>query len=216
MLGLSLSPVPALATSLEFAITAPTGGTISYAGGLSPLIGTGITVDSVLGVNTPLENGELRNCLSCKLSFTTGAHTGSPTAWNWGGPGPVTLTGTVDLDKSGTVTPGDATGFLLNGTFGTANVQAGGSTFRLLFGSFSDTKNATLTSFYGLPVSPYTGNLNLGFSALGSPGSTFTSGSVGSGSLSNSIPEESSLLLLGSGLLFSLAFWGQRKFNGVK
>jgi hypothetical protein len=207
MLGLALSPVPALATSiLDFSLVVPTSGTISYAGGGAPLVGTALDVDKVVGIGTPSNNGVTELCSgSCTLNFTTGPHTGA--AWNWGGPGTITLTGTF----------GAASGVELTGTFSAAEVDPTGSTtFKVAIASFFDTKNPVLTGFYGLPSSPYAGNFSVNFN-LALPTAApapFSSSAVLSGDVFNSIPEASSLILLGFGLL-SLAFWGRKKFKGV-
>src|SRR5262245_42575645 len=67
---------------LDFGVIAPTPGTISYAGGASPLVGSGIQVDNVVGLSTPLNNGVLRNLFSAVLNFSTGASNGP---WSWAG-----------------------------------------------------------------------------------------------------------------------------------
>src|SRR5262245_13515132 len=57
---------------LDFGIVAPTPGTISYAGGANPLVGTGIEVDNVTGLGTPLNNGVTIGLVGFALNFTTG------------------------------------------------------------------------------------------------------------------------------------------------
>ena len=48
-LGLLLSPLPAQATPvLTFTVAPPTTGTISYVGGNNPLVGSGISVDTLV------------------------------------------------------------------------------------------------------------------------------------------------------------------------
>src|SRR5207247_8694563 len=96
MLGLALSPIPALADSvLDFKVPAlqPTTAHIDYAGGSAPLVGTGIVVDSVVGLDTPLNAGVALTCIACTLDFTTGANT---RGWTWGGGGTITITGAAD------------------------------------------------------------------------------------------------------------------------
>ncbi|HEU0049207.1 MAG TPA: hypothetical protein VFQ43_16575, partial [Nitrososphaera sp.] len=59
--GLSLSTLEVQADPIiDFGLVAPTGGTISYAGGAAPLLGTNIQVDNVVGLDTPDHNGWLR------------------------------------------------------------------------------------------------------------------------------------------------------------
>lgn len=210
-LTLGLSAQAQAAGILDFGIVAPTTGTISFAGGATPLMGTNIDVDNVVGLGTPANNNVLRNCIGCILTFTTGNLQGS-TATSWiFGDGPTTsikVTGAVDLDGGG-IGPGDV-GFggpvtLLDGSFqGLVTVTITGGTFRVFGAGFVDVKNADLAAFYGLPGGPsvqYSGAINLSFQASGTPPNGFTSTQVLSGDIVNQVDLPSSLLLLGSGLV---------------
>ena len=80
---LAATASPAWAVFLDFGIIAPSTGTLSYAGGVSPFVGTSISVDEVVGLDgTPLNNGVTRNIFGGDLDFTTGAYTGDGT-WIW-------------------------------------------------------------------------------------------------------------------------------------
>jgi hypothetical protein len=64
------------AATINFGINAPTAGTISYEGGAASLIGSGIDVDSIVGLDTPSNSGTPVTCNACILEFTSGANTG--------------------------------------------------------------------------------------------------------------------------------------------
>src|SRR4030042_2773744 len=82
-LFLFVAPVQAAAI-LDFNMDAahPAGASISYAGGATPLLGVNISVDSVLGINTPLNNLVAVPFVGI-LNFTTGNYVGGgATQWN--------------------------------------------------------------------------------------------------------------------------------------
>jgi hypothetical protein len=198
------------APQLDFGVVAPTGGTISYAGGATPLMGSGITVDNVVGLNTPANNNFLAGCVSCVLNFTTGNFTGAsaiPPAWNFGPGGTISVVGGVDFNNDNVFNGNDipAGTTLLSGTFnGPATVLSLGGNMRIAGGAFLDIKDADLAAFYGLNGGtgvPYSGFFNLSFNGTGNPGDAFTSSQVLSGDIVNEpVDLPSSLLLLGSGL----------------
>lgn len=222
-LVLSLSPVSAQAIpDLDFNIAPPSPGTISYAGGVNPLVGTDIGVDTVIGENTPANNNAVRNCIGCGLDFTTGNLTGSDaTHWFFGGGGTITLTGGIDLNHDGDVADVGvdvlAGSTIFTGSFNSAEVVSESSNFRVAIAMFIDTKDPTLLDFYGLPVGiPYDGNFNISFMATGTPPDAFTSSSIKSGDIVNiPTPEPTSLLLLGTGLV-SLGFIGRNRKRWTK
>ncbi len=204
ILGLSLSPLLAQAAPiLDFGIIAPTSGTISYAGGTSPLVGSGISVDNVVGLGTPLNAGitQAQACVDCFLNFTTGNFISSdPTTLTFGAGGSISLTGAI---PSLSIDPGTT---LLNGFFSTNPIVMSLGEFKLAGGGFADTKNQTLTNFFGLPNGSFTGSFHVLFEAAsGIPPSGFASTGVVSGGVANSpvpgTPEPGTLLLIGSGLV---------------
>jgi hypothetical protein len=207
--GVYVTPA-AIAVELDFNISAPTSGTISYGGSGGALIGSNIEVDNVVGLSTPANANVTALCVSCALNFTTGllSNAGGPNQnnngwWSFGSGGTITITGGVQLQGGTDIVSGST---LLNGNFNSAFVQDLGSQFKVTFGSFSDTKNADLLSYYGLTSgTPFQGALTLLFAATDNGvGTPFTSTSVFSGNVVNSpapVPLPAAVLLFGSGLV---------------
>ena len=197
----------AMAVELDFNISAPTSGTISYGGGSGALIGSNIEVDNVVGLSTPANANVTSVCLSCLLNFNSGTLTGSGSQnggwWAFGSRGTISITGGVQLQGGTDILSGST---LLTGSFNNAFVQDLGSQFKVTFGSFSDTKNADLLSYYGLtPGTPFQGALTLLFAAPDNgAGSAFTSTSVFSGNVVNApptVPLPAAAWLFGSALV---------------
>jgi len=195
------------AATINFGINAPTAGTISYEGGAASLIGSGIDVDSIVGLDTPSNSGTPVTCNACILEFTSGANTGD---WDFGTGGSINIVGGVSDASIG----GGST--LLTGTFDSASVfVVGGGTFnfKILGASFVDQKHPDLLAYFGLPAGDYLGGLNISFSMNGSPsvGDAFTSNQLFSGNVVNSpVPVPAAVWLFGSGLL-GLAGIARRK-----
>lgn len=196
----------AATSQLVFGINPPTSGSISYAGGSSPLTGTSISVDNIIGINTPNNSSVSSQCISCTLNFSSGSFVNynAPTqTWNFNGGGAITVTGGVDLGANSSVDiPVNTT--LLSGAFNSASVTklpTGFFDFRIAAGSFTDMKDAALLAFYGLPIGAnYAGGLGLTFSAQGI-GNAFTSTSIFGGSIVNApVPVPAAIWLMLSAL----------------
>ena len=204
----------AMAVELDFNISAPTSGTISYNGAGGGLTGLNIEVDNVVGLDTPANANVTSLCVSCVLNFTSGSlsNAGGPPPsgnnngwWSFGSGGSISITGEVQLQGSTDIPVGTT---LMSGTFNNAFVQDLGTQFRVTFGSFSDTKHADLLSYYGLTPGPFSGALTLLFGSVnGGVGSAFTSTSVFSGNVVNApspvepVPVPAAVWLFGSGLV---------------
>jgi hypothetical protein len=224
-----LVPVVSLANAiLDFHIVAPTSGSISYAGGAAPLVGTGMDVDSLVGLGTPLKNGIGVNLIGAHLNFTTGNYAGhNATMWDFGGGGTITIDGCADVDSDGgPCDASDISGALLNGIWTNAQVMSFGTVFKITGGSFMSVQSPALLSWLGL-TSPglVPGNIALSFDAGNLPPKGFNSSLVLAGEVVNTFsgldpaldpaPEPTTLALLGSGLI-AIALITGRKFRHAK
>lgn len=144
--GLTVSATSAdAATVVGFDDNIINGGTVSYSGGTSALVGTDIRFDRVSGIDTPSNNGVAGNCTSCTLNFTTGSKNGT-SGFEWNGGGSFTITGSLDgpLPVVGPTT-------LLSGSF-VSDVSVTNFGGGYLVGGVVDpaTLNSALASFYGV------------------------------------------------------------------
>lgn len=202
LLVAAVAPALALPT-LDFGIVAPTSGTLSFAGGSASLVGVNIEVDSLVGLNTPVDDGVTRVCHECRLNFTTGALISSTAdTWVFGGGGGITLVGGIGTGGND-IAPGT---LLLAGEFtGSPTVMLVNGAFKIAGAAFTDVKSADLATLYGLaggPNLPWSGGFNISFNAEGTPPDAFVSAEVLSGDVVNSpVPEPLTLFLFGSGLV---------------
>jgi len=198
---------------LDFGIEAPTAGSIDYAIVGGTLVGSGIEIDTVVGLDTLLNPDVVLSISGGLLNFATGNLTGTTAnIWSFGGGPLTTITITGGIPALG-IADGST---LMTGRFGSASVIGIGSQFKISGGAFMDTKNETLLDYYGLPdflpngdPFPYIGNFNISFMASGTPPATFESDIVLSGDVTNEpVPEPGTLILLGVGLV-GLAGYGK-------
>lgn len=210
----------AMVANVQFDDEVVSGGTVSYAGGLAPLIGTDIEFDRILGIDTPDNPNATLNCISCLLNFQTGANTsdGSSGTYKWDGGGFFTIRGGVN---GGTNIPTGNT--LLTGTWNgpvTGLLIDFGAIFSIIAGFGTDTKHPDLLSFYGL-----TGT-NFGFSSTqisttttltGTTPTSFNATVTNANVVNSAVPIPAALWLFGSAMLglIGIKRFGVREQQGM-
>ena len=218
VLSLVFLPFVAQTAMLDF-VLAPSHAAeayVKYEGGSNPLMADGIAVQEVFLKN---DAGDRIATLDLKgagaiLTFTTGANTySSATQWNFDGGASssiyITITNALDLGSFGVIAAGTK---ILTGTDVAGEVSRIPSPrikdpgVALLV--FSDTKDETLLSYFGMPYGAYEGNVNLGFQIFDASlnPETFSfyvsKDTIGSGDVENTpVPIPGAAWLLGAGLI---------------
>ncbi len=178
VLAFALAPLSVLADTLDFSICITVtncnnanlnGGTISYAGGANPLIGTNIVVDSVTDTTTGVtyDLGDGPSTGFGVLSFTTGNFAGVVGGnWTFGAGGSIMISAPcIDADKDDAdvclPSPDDvlASGDLganvfLSGTISSATVIPAGGTLQVAVTLGNDQKDRNLLTLFSIPPTP--------------------------------------------------------------
>ena len=207
------------------------GGTVSYAGGSSALVGQGIRIGALIGFNTPDNAGTYaitgNNASYGVLNFRTGAYQGfSNNNYQFAGGGYFEIFGNV----AAAGVSGNDTGFsgqgggalLLSGSFTGAQMSANGVGGAVSFFTPTgfDTKNAALVDFFGLAANTLfaLSGYSVEVGNVRGNGAPFTSIALGSTDIVNTaVPEPASLLMLGSGLtLLGSAIRRRRRLMGTR
>jgi hypothetical protein len=196
------------------------------------LVGSNIDIVSV--TRTVPGPSLFRQCIGCVLNFTSGALSsytkggtfpnGYPMnpVWEFSSGGSASITGGVDLNDNGILDAGDiaAGSTLMSGHFLNSPTVTGTSTSDLTVaaGLILNSQNTTLNQFFfnqtlGLPT--WQGTLSMTFLPFGlqPPTSTFfvrtfSSSEIHSGTLTNVVPEPSSIMLFSTilgGIGFAIA-----------
>jgi hypothetical protein len=190
------------------------GGTLSYAGGAAPLVGTNIRIGLVSGVDTPV-NDETYGVLGGLapygiLNFTTGAlQSYSGGIYSFGPGGGFQLYGNVP--DAGIVESG-AGALLLSGTFSSASIAKAGALNMFSASGIDTYESPLLVSYFGLsPTTLFEFSSYIMAMGTMTGGNAFTvtafstdwanADPPGVEATADAVtPEPSSLLLLGSGL----------------
>lgn len=187
------------AESVDFVLLPEAGSSpsLSYQGGGGALVGSDLSVSSVIGEGTPVNDGTALT-VQASLNFITGdLVTTTPNSWEFAGGGSFTIVGTVQglIDASTTLYSGQFVG-------DTTITNLGGGVYKVLGGGVSGTLDPLLAAEFGqkVPDDNYPGGLSLLFEGSELPPGPFNDTRFNSGNFAtHAAPEPSSVALLGIG-----------------
>lgn len=193
----------AIEFTVDFALFA---GSVDFAGGTAPLVGTDIRISKIKGIDTPLNSGVELTCSLCMLDFTTGAYLGDPlfvSVWSSVGSS-LQITGRVNLDADpafeiplgSTLVSGEFDAFVFDTHLGPLNIVAAMT---------AGQNHALLNDFFGVPSGFGPNYLTLSFTAAGTLPAEIHSTSIIGGRLTN-VPEPAVLwfLAVAAGVMFGI------------
>jgi hypothetical protein len=203
--------VAAQACTLDLNVSADAcQGVVGYGGGSTPLVASGLGVDSIKWTDSPRNPNQVLDLMGGQLDFTTGAFRGTAggTGWNFAKGGSVSVTGAIPSlgIAAGTV--------LLEGSFtGTTTVRPqDASDLKVLGATSLHVVNAQLASYLGLPTGgTISSRVSDIFHAQGTPGASFAS-SCPTSDQQVTVPEPGMIELYASTLL-GLTAWGRRRLR---
>lgn len=191
---------------------AATNGTVSYAGGLNPLVGNGLLVQTVTGLDSDANDDVTLTLSNGSLNFQTGSFRESVgSTWLFNSGGQITIVGGIPSlgIADGTTL---VTGSFINDPFVT---DLGAANYKVHGSSFISTTNAKVAQFFGFgPDLTWEGGMTLIFQAPGVPPNAFASTGFQSGNVNitaTAVPEPSSLSLCLGGAMGVGIVYGVRR-----
>ncbi|MGH9356640.1 MAG: hypothetical protein ACRD10_10970 [Terriglobia bacterium] len=150
LLAVFLAPMSTFANgTIDFVVPWANGGTLSYSGGTSPLMGQNIQVADIFGYGGTQNNFDAVRITDGLLDFSSGSSSGR---WSWGSGGSLDVTGSI----------GSISGTLLHGTFSDVYLRRTSlGWLELSLGSFSGSISSGLSAFYGFPTGSVDGSLRM-------------------------------------------------------